>query len=160
MVVKNGGYWASGAQSMVTPTIVGGFHNAGIRPKLCESLSKTHSGKCDNKKCDSKCREEKAVRGDCQKREGKYSCFCSFKCSPPPPTPTPTSTPRGQPTATSTTATTSRQPTPTSSTRRHLAAPSTIGPRATPSIGPRATPSTIGPRPAPSALRFPESSCR
>ncbi|KAI3695531.1 hypothetical protein L1987_78528 [Smallanthus sonchifolius] len=59
---------------------------AAATPKICEKASKTFSGKCDNKKCDSKCKGwEKATHGACHKREGKDACFCYYDCSKMPP---------------------------------------------------------------------------
>ncbi|XP_071699883.1 major pollen allergen Art v 1-like [Rutidosis leptorrhynchoides] len=55
--------------------------------KLCETHSKTYSGKCDNKECDKKCIEwEKQEHGACHKVEGKNTCFCYSECSKTPPT--------------------------------------------------------------------------
>ncbi|KAK1439865.1 hypothetical protein QVD17_05687 [Tagetes erecta] len=71
-------------------------------PKLCEKASKTYSGKCANKKCDTQCHTwEKAKHGACHKREGKDACFCYFDCSkggsPPGKAPAPPKAPPAAP---------------------------------------------------------------
>ncbi|KAI3753302.1 hypothetical protein L2E82_25352 [Cichorium intybus] len=59
---------------------------ATVKGKLCEKVSQTWSGKCEDKKCDKKCIGwEKALHGACHKREGKAGCFCYFDCAKKPP---------------------------------------------------------------------------
>ncbi|KAI3509590.1 hypothetical protein L1887_24978 [Cichorium endivia] len=66
-----------------------------VNGELCETSSKTWSGKCkDTDKCNKQCKDwEGAKNGACHQREAEFMCFCYTDCSSKGKTPSPSPAP-------------------------------------------------------------------